>query len=159
MKLKSDPKTGLFSYIVAFGFLLFIAVDIAKSLNETSQPVQQAVPVVAPIVPKYTKIPIPVSQREGTKNYHLMELRKEASVTYFLYSVTYSDLVHDPVNNPIPQMHTYFVRAETMCQLNTFRHKGQGDSVDAITEVEGTWYEPKQGDNVFDIVAFVCGIK
>jgi hypothetical protein len=156
MKLKSDPKTGCFTYIVAFGFLLFIAVDIAKSLNEVSPPPQ---PVsVAPVViaPQYTQISIPVSQQEGTKSYHLMQSIKEGSTIKFLYKVTYkigNDV--DVMGVMIPDTASYFVRAETMCQLNTFRHMGQSETIENISG-EGLWYEPKQGDNVFDIIKFVC---
>lgn len=158
MKLKSDPKTGLLSYIIAFSFLLVIAIDISKSMNESKTPPAQTVtpPVVQVIQPQYTQIPIPVSKQEGTKSYYLMQLSNDGSTTKFLYKVTYTDLITDPTSAKIPETHHYFVKAETMCQLNTFRHIGQSETIEGITTGEGSWWEPKQGDNVFDIIKFVC---
>lgn len=165
MKLKSDSKTGLMSYIIAFGFLLVIAIDISKSMNESkTPPVQTIAPLVVQVAqPQYKEMDFPHSEIQPNRRFFIVEMKQEGSFYHVLYG--WENLKAGNTKG--------YLGLDIVCANNTMRHAGYGgDTPEKARPNESTY--PQEWKDVFgmynekqssfssdeqDIFKFVCGLK
>lgn len=162
MKLKSDPKTGLLSYVIAFALLFVIAGDIYKTLNENTQPPPPpAQPAIQqPAAPTYKEIDFPHTVQKDNRRFFIVETKQDGSFYHVLYG--WENLKAGNTKG--------YLGLQILCANKTMRFEGYGgetpekarpkpdDYPREWKDVFGMYSEtsPNFGDDERDIFNFVC---